>query len=122
VPYPVLNKILNEEGTRFHRVGDRWQPQDLIPDPYRRNLLLDAQERYKQLKKGQDELASLQRAHLYVGILKRMHLTVRRAQFAWRVSDLEFIEAIAEFFTDYGTVLRNLKFDRRRGRLGDQEE
>jgi hypothetical protein len=121
VPYPVLNKVLDQEGTRFHRVGDRWQPQDLIPDPYRRNLLLDAQERYELLKKAEDELQSLERAYLYVKILKRMYLTIRRAQFAWRVSDLDFIEAIAEFFTDYGTVLRNLKFDRRRGRLGDQE-
>jgi hypothetical protein len=122
VPYPVLNEVLDQEGTHFYRIDRKWQPKDLIPDPYRKNLLDDARERYEQLKKAEDELQTLDRAHLYISILKRMYFTIRKAQFAWRVSDLDFIEAIAEFFTDYGTVLQNLKIDRARGRLDDQEE
>lgn len=123
MPYPVLREVLDQEGTSFLRIDRRWQPKDLIPEPYRRNLLEDARKRYEELKKGEDELQTLDRAHLYIGILKRMRFTIRKAQFAWRVSDLDFIEAIAEFFSDYGTVLQNLKIDKARGRLSsDQEE
>jgi hypothetical protein len=47
-----------------------------------------------------------------------MRLDVKGAQFAWRSDDLAFIRHIAKFFTDYGTVLQNLKIDQARGRLG----
>jgi hypothetical protein len=46
-----------------------------------------------------------------------MRLYVKRAQFAWRTDDLEFLKQIAKFFTDYGLVLQNLKIDQARGRL-----
>lgn len=115
--YPVLTDVLDTEGVGFYRHTRKWRPENLIPDPYRRNLLLDAQARYDRLKKAEDELQTLDRAHLYIGILKRMRITVRKAQFAWRVDDLEFVTAIAEFFADYGTVLQALKIDQARGRL-----
>jgi hypothetical protein len=117
VQYRILPKILEQEGTHFYRIERRWQPKNLIPDPYRRNLLKDAQDRYNLLAQGEDEFQTLERAHLYIRILKRMRLTIRRAQFAWRTDDLEFIKSVAEFFSDYGTVLQNLNIDRARGRL-----
>lgn len=117
--YKLLPRILEQEGSQFYNVSQKWQPKSLIPDPYRRNLLKDAQGRFATISDAEAELRTLDRAHLYVKILRRMRLTVRTAQFAWRFDDLKFLESIATFFTDYGTVLRLLKFDSARGRLND---
>lgn len=117
--YTLLPSILEQEGNQFYNVSQKWQPKNLIPDPYRRNLLKDAQQRFSALSEAEGELRTLDRAHLYVQVLRRMRFTVRTAQFAWKFDDLKFLESIASFFTDYGTVLRLLKFDRARGRLTD---
>lgn len=116
-----LKEVLTAEGSHFYRIDHRWQPKNLIPDPYRRNLLKDAQARYSRITKAEDEFQRLIRAPLYIGILKRMRLTIKDAQFAWRTDDLKFIRAISSFFKDYGTVIHNLKIDEARGRL-DQPE
>lgn len=115
--YLVLPKILEQEGTSFYRINHRWQPKNLIPDPYRRNLLQDAQARLQRLEGAENELQTLVRATLYINLLKRMRLAVRQAQFAWRTDDLKFIRNITEFFSDYGTVLQHLKIDQARGRF-----
>lgn len=115
--YELLPKILRQEGGQFYRIDRKWQPKGLIPDPYRRNLLKDAQERFEQLDKAEREFRTLTRAPLYVKILRRMRLLIKDAQFAWRTDDLKFLESIANFFTDYGTVLRFLKDDDARGQL-----
>lgn len=117
MPYLVLPKILDKEGPDFYRTDRRWQPRTLIPDPYRRDLLKDAQRRLKLLEEGEDELQSLDRAPLYIGALKRMRLAVRQAQFAWRTDDLKFLQNVTDFFSDYGTILRHLKIDQARGRF-----
>jgi hypothetical protein len=119
VQYKLLPRILEQEGSQFYSVSQKWQPKSLIPDPYRRNLLKDAQGRFKGLSDAEPEFRTMDRAHLYVQILRRMRLTVRAAQFAWKFDDLKFLASIATFFTDYGTVLRLLKFDSARGRLND---
>lgn len=119
--YRILPELLGKEGPDFYRVDRRWQPKDLLVDPYRRNLLLDAQGRFNRLQEAEDEFQTLERAPLYLRILKRMRLTVRRAQFAWRTDDLAFIKAVSEFFSDYGTVLQNLKIDQARGRFEEPE-
>jgi hypothetical protein len=119
VRYTLLPSILEQEGSQFYNVSQKWQPKNLIPDPYRRNLLKDAQRRFSALSEAEGELRTLDRAHLYVQVLRRMRFTVRTAQFAWKFDDLKFLESIAHFFTDYGTVLRLLKFDSARGRLND---
>lgn len=119
--FRVLPKLLEQEGTSFYRLDRRWQPKDLIPDPYRRGLLNDAQERLKRLEAAEDELQQLDRAPLYVGLLRRMRLSVRRASFAWRSDDLKFLTNISEFFSDFGTVLQNLKIDQARGRFEEDD-
>lgn len=116
--YLVLPTILDQEGPAFYRIDRRWQPKNLIPDPYRRDILKDAQRRLTLLEEAEDELQSLDRAPLYIGALKRMRLAVRQAQFAWRTDDLKFLQNVTDFFSDYGTVLRYLKTDQARGRLG----
>ncbi len=117
-----LPKVLKQESGQFFRIDRKWQPKGLIPDPYRRKLLKDVQERYNQLTKAEDEFRSLDRAHLYIQILRRMRLTVKDAQFAWRTDDLKFLESIANFFTDYGTLLRTLKEDEARGLLSQKQQ
>ena len=119
--YRHIPRLLEQEGSHFYRIDKRWQPKNLIPDPYRRNLLKDAQGRYEALSQAEDELQTLIRAPLYIGILKRMRLTIKDAQFAWRTDDLKFIRAVASFFKDYGTVLHHLKLDQARGRLEQAE-
>jgi hypothetical protein len=51
-----------------------------------------------------------------------MRLTVRDAKFSWRTDDLKFIESISNFYSDYGTLLRNLKHEQSRGRFQQQPE
>lgn len=113
----ILPAILEAEGSQFYRVDRRWQPKSLLQDPYRRNLLKDAQTRLNQLDAGVDEFQQLDRAPLYIRLLTRMRFDVKRAQFAWRADDLEFIQSIASFYQDYGLILQNLKIDEARGRL-----
>lgn len=115
--FTLLPEIIRVEGTSFYRTDRSWQPKNLIPDPYRRNLLKDAQERLNRLEEAVDEFQQLDRAPLYIKLVSRMRLCVKRAQFAWRTDDLELIKQIAKFFTDYGLVLQNLKIDQARGRL-----
>lgn len=119
--YRLLPSILEQEGAQFYNVTEKWQPKSLIPDPYRRNLLKDAQRRFKVLAAAEDELKSLDRAPLYMQLLRRMRFTVRDAQFSWRFDDLKFLESIARFFTDYGMVLRHLRYEKARGRLDNAE-
>jgi hypothetical protein len=121
VQYELLPQVLQQEGTHFYHVNQTWMPKDLIPDPYRRNLLKDAQERFKGLSEAEVELRTLDRASEYIKVLRRMRLTIKEAQFAWRTDDLKFLAAVASFFRDYGTVLRLLKYDEARGRLKNQE-
>jgi hypothetical protein len=117
VQYLILPKLVEQEGTAFYRQTYRWQPKNLIPDPYRRNLLKDAQARFTMLEKAEDELQTLIRAPLYIKILRRMRFAVRNAKYAWRTDDLRFLDLIASFFIDYGIVLRNLKIEQARGQF-----
>lgn len=117
-----LPKILDQSGGEFYRIDRKWQPRNLIPDPYRRNLLKNAQEKYNQLTIAEDEFRTLERAHLYIQILRRMRLTIKDAQFSWRTDDLKFLASIASFFTDYGTLLRILKEDEARGKLSQTQQ
>lgn len=120
MPYVSLPKLLEQEGPSFYRIKFQWQPKDLLPDPYRRTLLKNAQGRLQQLELAEKELQSLDRSALYLNHLKRMRLALRQAQFAWRTDDLKFIRSVTQFFSDYGTVLKNLKIDQARGRFEDK--
>lgn len=117
--YPLLRKVLQGEGSDFYRSTNRWRPNDLIPDPYRRDVLKDVEERFRELDLAEDELQTLTRPAIYIGALKDMRHAIRRAMYAWRTDDVAFIEAIAEFFTAYGTVLQNLRRDQALGHLED---
>lgn len=80
-------------------------------------MLKDVQGRFILLEEAESEFQTLIRATLFLTILRRMRLTVRDAKFSWRNDDLKFIESISNFYTDYGTILRNLKIEQARGRF-----
>jgi len=72
---------------------------------------MDMRDRYKRLASALGELQTLKRASKYVKLLQRMRLWLRLASFSWKADHLRFIQAVAEFYGDYGTVLRFLKFE-----------
>jgi hypothetical protein len=117
VAFSIIPQILDAEGQNFYRTDRRWQPKNLIPDPYRRNLLKFAETKLNQVVAAIPEFRQLDRAPLYVKLINRMRIDFRKAKFAWNTDDLEFIRSISKFFTDYGQILQNLKFDEARGRL-----
>lgn len=90
----------------------------LIPDPYRRNLLKDAQVKFEQLELAEPEISTLPYADRYIKIMRAMRLQLRKAHFAWRTDDLELLNQLGEFFAGYGILLRYLKLEQQRGRFG----
>ena len=113
----VLKLILDQAGSDFYRIDRRWQPKDLLPVVHSKRLLNDVQKRLELLEDGLPEFKTLQRAAKYDTIIKRMQINYRRAKFAWRQDDLIFIQAVAEMYQDYGTILQMLKTDEARGVL-----
>jgi predicted DCC family thiol-disulfide oxidoreductase YuxK len=120
VRYRILPEVLEQEGTQFYPIRNTWKPKGLIPDPYRRNLLKDAQARFERLELAEEEFKTLQNPSRYVKILRRMRLSMRKAHFAWRADDLLFLQSIGEFFTDFGTIFRWLKWEELRGTFEQQ--
>jgi hypothetical protein len=121
VQFRLLPSLLKQEGSDFYRIDRRWQPKDLIPTYYSRNLLDEVEGRYRLLDAAEDEFQKLDRADKYIRILKRVRLTIKRAKFSWRSDNLIFLQSIAEFYQDYGTILQMLKTDQSRGRLEPEE-
>lgn len=121
--YKQLRKILDYAGNEFYGGSkDNWRPTGLIPDPYRREALKDAQARFRAIDLAEDALQTLTRAPVYIGSLKDMRHAIRRAMYAWRSDDLAFIEGITDFYTAYGTVLQHLHRDQALGHLEDTPE
>lgn len=120
--YRLIPWIIDNEGPHFYRIERRWQPKNLIPDPYRKNLLKDAQSRFVRLEAAEDEFRTLVEPHKFIKIIRKMRLTMREAHFSWRTDDLRFLRAISSFMEDYGTLLRLLKWEEARGRFEQPEQ
>lgn len=116
----LLNEIIEQEGSDFQRLTNRWRPTDLLFLPQVRIILRDIESRFKRLSEAEPELSQLDRRDIYITLVRRMRLWVRQASFTWKADHLQFIQAIASFYRDYGRVLRLLKFDAQRGRLAGQ--
>jgi hypothetical protein len=80
-------------------------------------MLKDAQGKYTRLHAALDEFATLDRGDVYVKLVHRMRLYLQKASRAWRFDDLAFLQAIAGFLSDYGTIMRLLATAKARGRL-----
>jgi hypothetical protein len=73
--------------------------------------------RYDMLSAAMGEFGTLDRAHVYIRTYQRMRLHLRKASFTWKADQLAFVEATANFYADYGAVLRLLKTEETRGRF-----
>lgn len=115
--YLVLPQLISQEGDAFYRITYRWKPKGLIPDPYRRNLLKDAQGKFELLTEAEPEIGTLAYSDRYFKILRSMRLQLRKAHFAWRSDDLELLNQLGGFYSGYGIILRYLKLEQQRGRF-----
>ena len=61
------------------------------------------------------------RAPRYIVLLNRMRLWLRRSYFTWKANQLVFLQATAGFYSEYGQLLRFLKFDQQRGLFADRQ-
>lgn len=115
--YRSLSEILQQEGNSFQKLEHRWRPTDLLYLQQTRSLLKDMADRYHHLAATESELAALERAHVYIKLLRRMEIRLRQAGFVWKLDHLLFIQTVASFYSDYGAVLRLLKIEQSRGRF-----
>lgn len=118
--HALLRQIIEQEGSDFQRLTNRWRPRDLLFLPQVRLLLRDVEAKFELLSQAEPEFGTLDRRDLYLTIVRRMRLWVRQASFTWKSDHLQFLQAVASFYKDYGRVLRLLKLDAQRGLLADQ--
>ena len=118
--YPLLRWIVEQEGSDFQVVQNHWRPVRLLFIQQVRALLHDMEHRYKRLEAARPELETLERAERYIKILTRMRLWLRQSFYTWKANQLAFLQATAGFYSEYGQLLRFLKFDQTRGRLADR--
>lgn len=117
--FQLLPWIVETEGSRFQQVENRWRPVDLLFNRQCKVLIDDMEKRYQRIAAAEDELQVLERGALYLKLVKRMRVWLRQAHFTWRSNQLAFLQAVAGFYSDYGTVLRLLKFDQARGKFAE---
>ena len=114
---PLLNRIVEQEGSQWQQVSYRWRPIHLLFFQQERLLIHDMVRRYRLLEEAEPEIRTLNRADKYITKITRMRLLLRHAHFSWRANHLTFLEAVAGFYTEYGAVLWLLKTDQARGAL-----
>lgn len=117
--HALLLRLIEQEGDAFQRVENRWRPQNLLFGAQVRVLIQDLESRFARLSEAEPEFSTLDRKDVYIKLLRRMRLDLRTALFTWKADQLRFLQATTQFYSDYGAVLRLLKFDLLRGRLND---
>lgn len=117
---PLLYTLVQREGTSFERITNQWRPTDLLFELQSKALMKDMARRYASLLQAEGELQMLDRADFYLKLVRKMKLVLRRAYFVRRLNQLAFVEALAEFYSAYGRVLRFLKIDLGRGLLAPE--
>ena len=114
---PGLLDLLTEETGTFQRIDNVWRPKNLFYDIQTQELLKDMTRRYEALKASEVELKTLDRAEPLLKRLRQLRLIVKRANFVRRANHLAFAQAVSEFYSAYGEVLRYLRIDQARGKL-----
>jgi len=115
VAYHYIPWIMEQEGTAFQQVHNRWRPQNLLFLRQVQLILKDMRSRSANLELARDELVTLSYAEKYIKYLRRMRIWLREAEFAWHADHLKFLKSVAGFYSDYGAVLRLLKMEQLRG-------
>lgn len=114
---PGLISILEEEASTFVRVDNVWRPKNIFQEIQTQILLSDMVRRYKRLKAAEEELKQLPRAEVMVRNLHLMRLILKRANFVRRANHLAFAQAVSEFYSSFGEILRYLRMDQARGKI-----
>ena len=119
--YLLLPWIIEQERD-FKPVGRNWRPTNLLLIRQSRLLLKDMRTRLEHLEEAKGELQTLPRADRYIRRLYSLRLRIREANFEWKADQLSFLQSVAQFYRDYGAILRFLKFDQAMGRFSDKPE
>lgn len=115
--YLLLPWILRQEGDSFQKLERHWRPTNLLFVRQSQLLLKDMAKKYEHLSAAEDELATLERANVYIQCLRRMRIRLRQAGYVWKLDQLRFIQSVAGFYSDYGAIMRLIKIEQSRGRF-----
>jgi len=121
VPYLLLPWIIEQEQD-FKPVHRNWRPTNLLFTRQVRLLLKDMRTRLDHLEQAKDELQALPRSDRYLKRLFSLRYRLREANYQWKADQLAFLQSTAQFYRDYGAILRFLKFDQAMGRFSDKPE
>lgn len=113
----LLQHLIELEGDEFQRIENRWRPTALLYGAQVRALIRDAEGKFNRASEAEPEFATLDRRDMYIKILRRLRLDLRQALFTWKADQLRFLQAITQFYSSYGALLRFLKFDLLRGQI-----
>jgi hypothetical protein len=114
---PNLVQVLDKEADAFQKLDNVWRPNNLFFQIQTQELLRDMNRRFVNMKANEGELKKLERASIYQTQLRRLELILRRAKFVRLSNQLAFGQAVSDFYTHYGQILRFLRIDQARGKL-----
>jgi len=115
VPYPILVRMLRQDGTSFQDVSNVWKPTELLFIAQVHKLLHDMQGKYDEASAASEELQTLPRSDRYFKQLLEMRLALREANFQWKSNQVRFLNASSKFYDNFGAMLRFLRWEAQRG-------
>jgi len=114
---PALLSLIDQEAGAFQRIDNKWRPQNLLFELQMKTLMDDMTRRFNLVVQAESEFQGLIRAAFFVKSIRQLNLILKRANFVRRINDLAFIQAVSDFYSVYGEMLRYLKIDQARGQL-----
>ena len=114
---PNLTQILDEEVGSFQRIDNVWRPRHLFLQLQTQELVKDMNRRLALIKASEEEFKTLQRSSFYLKSARHLEFILRRAKFTRLANQLAFGQAVSDFYTVYGNILRYLRIDQARGQL-----
>lgn len=107
--------MLRQEGTSFQDVSDIWKPTQLLFIAQVRDLLHDMQDKFNEASAATEEFLTLVRSDRYLKQLTDMRLALREAHFQWKANQVRFLNAASKFYSQFGAMLRFLRWEAQRG-------
>ena len=113
--YSTILRMLQQEGTDFQDVSDIWKPTQLLLMAQVREMLHDMQGRYDEASSASEEFQTLPRSDRYFKQLTEMRMALREAHFQWKSNQMRFLTAASKFYSNFGAMLRYLRWELQRG-------
>ena len=114
---PNLINVLDQELGSFQRIDNVWRTQHLFLPIQTQQLVKDMNRRYALVEASTEEFKTLERSSFYLKSVRQLGFILRRAKYVRLANQLAFGQAVANFYTVYGNILRYLKIDQARGHL-----